>query len=82
MRDEDILRQNVIEICSVQVGSGPRCDPDGQIIELVPYLHTARLVMLVVGAVLCLAPRFNINFTRIILLYWLVHKMFDIEMTL
>ena len=55
----DSLQQMLHIYCSTECPNTPQCDIDGVVGEIIPLVHIARVVFLIIGIALMLTPFWN-----------------------
>lgn len=58
--------------------AAPLCDIENTVAEVIPYLHIAKIVHLILGGVLLLACFWRLSAARVILYWWILREMLEV----
>ena len=75
---QDALSQNMKESCKMCDGTDHKCDIEYIVTDFVPLVQNARILLMVIGALLIPALFWKLDLSRLILYYWILHDVLEI----
>ena len=76
---EAVFEEHMQEVCTGYDKDTPVCDFDGRVAKIMPLVLTARIILTILGVVLMFAPCWKLSLSKVILYYWFLFAMIQIN---